>query len=124
MTAPAAEDRPARLPLAVDLTFSIPVPGLSADYVRRDFEALSATESMVECDLPALVERLRRMPAATGNRTGSGSGDPVNLVVIGQLETLLSAFLARWDESETITLATCWKTARAFLLGATIAIPP
>ncbi len=71
--------------------------------------------------MPALVARLRGMPAATANRTGSGFGDPVNLVVIGELETLLSAFLARWDESETITLATCWKTARAFLLGATIA---
>jgi hypothetical protein len=118
LMAAAADDRPARLPLAVDVTFSIPVPGLRADYVRRDFEALSTTESRVECDLPALVARLRGMPAATANRTGSGSGDPVNLVVIGQLETLLSAFLARWDESETITLATCWKTARAFLLGA------
>jgi hypothetical protein len=118
LTAPVAEDRPPRLPLAVDLTFSIPVPGLSADYVRRDFEALSAAQSLVECDLPVLVERLRGMPAATANRTDSGSGDPVNLVVIGNLETLLSAFLARWDESETITFATCWKTARAFLLGA------
>ena len=50
------------------------------------------SESQVECDLPALVERLRGMPAATANRTGSGLGDPVNLVVIGELETLLSAF--------------------------------
>ena len=25
--------------------------------------------------------------------------------------------MARWDESESITLQTCWKTARAFLLG-------
>ena len=57
------------------------------------------------------------MPAATANETGTGSGDPVNLVVIGKLDMLLSAFLARWDESETITLATCWKTVRAFLLG-------
>jgi hypothetical protein len=30
---------------------------------------------------------------------------------------LLAAFAARWDESEIITLATCWKTTRAFLLG-------
>lgn len=104
-------------PLAADLTFSIPVPGLSADYLRRDFEALSAPESLVDCNLLTLVEHLRAMPAATANETGTGLGDPVNLVVIGKLEMLLSAFLARWDESETITLATCWKTVRAFLLG-------
>jgi LssY C-terminus len=110
--------RPARLPMAVDLAFSIQVSGLSADYLRRDFEALTSGEAPVECDLPALVARLRAMPAATGNETGTGAGDPANLVVIGKLETLLGAFLARWDESETITLATCWKTTRAFLLGA------
>jgi hypothetical protein len=104
-------------PLAADLTFSISVPGLSADYLRRDFETLCAADSLVDCDLRTLVERLRAMPVATANETGTGSGDPVNLVVIGKLETMLSAFLARWDESETITFATCWKTVRAFLLG-------
>jgi hypothetical protein len=106
-----------RLPLAVDLTFTIQVPGIAADYLRRDFTSLTSGETPVECDLPTLVARLRAMPAATGNEAGTGAGDPANLVVIGTLETLLSAFLARWDESETITLATCWKTARAFLLG-------
>jgi hypothetical protein len=107
-----------RLPLAVDLTFSLQVPGIAADYLRRDFETLSSGETPVDCDLPAIVQRLRAMPATTVNETGTGTGDPANLVVIGRLETVLSAFLARWDESETITLATCWKTARAFLLGA------
>jgi LssY C-terminus len=115
--APAA-DHQTRVPMAVDLTFSIQVPGIAADYLRRDFEALSSGEAPVKCDLPTLVARLRAMPATTVNETGTGTGDPANLVVIGRLETLLSAFLARWDESETITLATCWKTARAFLLGA------
>jgi hypothetical protein len=104
-------------PLAADLTFSIPVPGLSADYLRRDFETLCAADSLVDCDLRTLIERLRAMPVATANEAGTGSGDPVNLVVIGKLETVLSAFLARWDESETITFATCWKTVRAFVLG-------
>jgi LssY C-terminus len=106
------------LPLAVDLTFSIPVPGIAADYLRRDFQSLVTAESLVDCDLPGLIDRLQHMPPATGNRAATGTGDPVNLVVIGKLEVLLSAFLARWDESETITISTCWKTVRAFLLGA------
>jgi hypothetical protein len=103
--------------VAVDLTFSIAVPGLAADYQRRDFATLVAANSLVPCDLPALVDHLRRMPAVTTNKKGTGSGDPVNLVVIGTFDMLLSAFLARWDESETITVATCWKTLRSFLLG-------
>ena len=31
---------------------------------------------------------------------------------------VLGAFGARWDETEVISLATCWKTFRAFLIGA------
>jgi LssY C-terminus len=101
----------------VDLTFTIPVPGISADYLRRDFAALYATSKITECDLPTLVERLASMPPATTNQAASRTGDPVNLVVIGEFATILSAFGARWDESETITLRTCWKTAQSFLLG-------
>jgi len=99
-------------------TFSIAVPGISADYLRRNFAAINPPGSLVDCDVHTLVERLVALPATTTNRAGTRTGDPVNLVVIGEFATLLSALAARWDESETITLATCWKTARAFLLGA------
>jgi hypothetical protein len=45
------------------------------------------------------------------------AGDPANLVVIGEFETLLGAFGPRWDLTEVITLATCAKTFRAFITG-------
>jgi hypothetical protein len=102
----------------VDLTFLIPVPGISADYLKRDFADLFPTSALVDCDLPELARRVGEMPAATTNGAGKRTGDPVNLVVLGEFQTILSAFTARWDECETITLATCWKTARAFLFGA------
>ena len=41
----------------------------------------------------------------------------MNLVVGGPREMILGAFASRWDETETITVGTCWRTARAFLLG-------
>lgn len=103
---------------AVDLTFVIAVPGISTDYLKRDFADLYSASELVACDLPQLAKRLGEMPPATTNAKGSKSGDPVNLVVIGEFATVLSAFTARWDESETITLQTCWKTVRAFLFGA------
>jgi hypothetical protein len=102
---------------AAEFTFSIPVPGISVDYLKRDFEALVSPQQREECDVRTLVERLRGMPATTANARQTRQGDPVNLVVIADFEDLLGAFAARWDESETITLATCWKTVRAFLLG-------
>jgi LssY C-terminus len=106
------------VPSAVEFTFDIPVPGIKVDYHRRDFETLIAPGSIENCgNVLSLVEKLRPMPAATTNKKGTGSGDPVNLVVIGEFESLISAFAARWDETETITLATCWKTSWAYLLG-------
>ncbi len=101
----------------VDLTFSLPIAGISADHLKRDFSAICPTASLMQCDLAALAARLRELPATTTNHRGTGHGDPVNLAVIGDFASLLTAFAARWDESETITLATCWKTARAFMFG-------
>lgn len=101
----------------IEFTFSVPVPGIAADYLRRDFEAMDAPGSLVECDVPTLAKRLCEMPPTTADAKKTRSGDPVNLIVIGEFDTLLGAFAARWDESEIITLATCWKTTRAFILG-------
>jgi hypothetical protein len=102
----------------VDLTFVISVPGIAADYLQRDFVDMFPAADIVACDLPELARRLAEVPPATTNAKASRSGDPANLVVIGEFETVLSAFTARWDECETITLATCWKTVKAFLFGA------
>ena len=100
-----------------EFTFSIPVPGIAVDFHRRDFETLVPADSIADCDLPTFAKRLCEMPAATVNAKGSRTGDPVNLVVVGDFEILIGAFAARWDESEIITLATCWKTVRSFILG-------
>jgi len=100
-----------------EFTFTVPVPGIAADYLRRDFATLLPAGSLKPCDAQQLVQQLMKMPPATTNAQASKSGDPVNLAVVGEFDTILAAFSARWDESETITLATCWKTVRAFLLG-------
>jgi hypothetical protein len=105
------------LATAIEFTFSIAVPGINADYLQRDFNSLLPIGSSEECSLLTLANRLAALPPATVNRKQTRSGDPVNLIVIGDFATLLGAFAARWDESETITLATCWKTTRSFLLG-------
>jgi hypothetical protein len=99
-----------------EFTFTVPVPGLNADYLRHDLNRCLA-DHIIECTVPLLVEHLAQMPPTTTNAKGSRAGDPVNLVVAGEFPTLLSAFGARWDETETITLATCWKTFRAFFIG-------
>jgi hypothetical protein len=102
---------------AIEFTFSIPVPGMNADYLRRDLTRRLPDGAGEDCDVFTLRRRLVDMPPATNNSGQTRFGDPVNLAVIGEFETLLGTFAPRWDESETLTLASCWRTARAFLLG-------
>ncbi|MGH7179716.1 MAG: LssY C-terminal domain-containing protein [Tepidisphaeraceae bacterium] len=103
---------------ATEFDFHVTVPGLDVDYAKREFRGLYPPEQIVECDIPTLIDQLKRMPPTTTNRLAKRQGDPVNLVLAGEFPTLLSAFGARWDETEIISLATCWKTLRAFLTGA------
>ncbi len=110
--------------VATDFFFTVPVPGIAADYLDRDFASIRPAASVEPCTADTLVSRLEALPTATMNAARSRRGDPVNLVLIGDFETLLSGFAARWDESETITLATCWKTVRAFLWGSNYRYSP
>jgi len=108
----------------VEFVFTVPVPGIAADYLDEDFSALRRAAAPEPCDVQQLVARLEALPPATTNAAGSLPGDPVNLVVIAPFEALLAAFAARWDACETVSLATCWKTVRAFLLGSNYRYSP
>src|SRR5262249_51508857 len=99
-----------------DFAFSIPVPGLKVDHGGKRFEELCSPEA-VECDEAELRKRVRHLPRTTTNRQGTVEGDPLNLVAIGNFDSILNAFGARWDETEIITLQSCWRTLKAFLLG-------
>jgi hypothetical protein len=109
---------------ASEFTFTVPVPGIDADYHDRDFARIRPASAVETCTLATLVSKLEAMPPATTNAAGTRPGDPANLVIIGEFASLLAVFAARWDESETISLATCWKTVRAFLLGSSYRYSP
>jgi hypothetical protein len=100
-----------------EYAFSVAVPGLAVDHQRRDLAGAVNGAELLPCTAEQLQSRLAAQPRATSNHRGSREGDPVNLVVIGEFATVLDSFGARWDETETISLASCWKTMKAFLLG-------
>ena len=94
-----------------EFVFTIPVPGLKVDYLRHARDDYPV-DQLIECDIPALRVQLEKYPRATANRSGKREGDPVNLVIGGEFATIISAFGARWDETETITIGSSWKTFR------------
>jgi hypothetical protein len=98
-------------------SFSIPVAGLKADHQDKSLEALQNSAAAIECDEAELRRRLTAQPRSTTNRHGTHEGDPLNLVMIGDFDTILHGLGARWDETEAITLNSCWRMAKAFLLG-------
>ena len=94
-----------------DFEFSLPVRGLETDHLRREFQALHPPGEMTDVDMDGLSRYLASAPPTTTNGSGRRSGDPANLAVVGDFPTVLAALGARWDETEVISLATCWKTS-------------
>ncbi len=97
--------------------FSIRVPGPRVDHGNKVFDGYYHPEETLECDDAVLRKQLEALPRSTTNKRGTVEGDPLNLVVIGNFDTLLTAFGARWDETEKIGLRSCWMTIQSFLLG-------
>jgi hypothetical protein len=99
-------------------TFFIPVPGIKVDHHDIDWENLYAPAEIVEHDKAGLRKALEALPCCTTNKKGTEQGDPLNIVVIGDLDDVYYAFIrAGWDETETIYRASIFKTVRSFLFG-------
>jgi hypothetical protein len=99
-------------------TFFIQVPGLRVDHYNVDWNNLYPPEKIVELNEAELIEWLKNEVCCTTDKKSEGSGDPVNLVVIGDPDDVYTAFIrAGWDETETITKGTSWKTMKSFVGG-------
>jgi hypothetical protein len=54
---------------------------------------------------------LERQPRCTSNARGTMEGDPLDRVIVGDRASIQEC-LSAWDETESLTFATAWKTAR------------
>ena len=99
-------------------TFFIPVPGLNIDHYNVDWENIYADDEWVDLDKDQLIEIVEQVTCCVTDKMGEGSGDPLNLVVIGHPDDIYTAFIrAEWDETETVTKASTMKTIGSFLSG-------
>lgn len=102
----------------VGFTFFVPVPGLRLDHQDVDWDNLYTDNELRDLEKDDLIEALRNMPCCTTDKKSKGSGDPLNLVVIGSTDDVYYAFIrAGWDETEVISRSSLTKMAGAFVTG-------
>ncbi len=98
--------------------FYVAVPGFRADWHEVDWEALRAQEAIDIKEEDALRQALNELPATTSRRRGTGQGDPLNLVLIGDADEVGNALIrAGWDETEALSWGSGWRTFKAFFGG-------
>jgi len=100
-------------------TFFIPVPGLAVDHYEVDVRSLYSPDAITDYTDPArFIEALNSLPCCVTDAGGSNLGDPLNLVIIGDVVDIYYAVIrAGWDETEVVTTSSGLKTAMSFLTG-------
>ena len=73
---------------------------------------------VVECDEAELRKRLAALPRSTTNRRGTAEGDPLNLVVIGDFDTILNGFGAAGTKRRRSACARAGGRSRPFCSAA------
>ena len=82
-----------------NFTFLLRVPGFEPDYAKLNLREMLSDE-MVDLDEDALLEAIRNLPCCSGDRRGEQTGEPVNVVLVGEPEELLRALLrSGWRET-------------------------
>ncbi len=102
----------------IRFTFFVPVPGLKLDHHEVDWENLYPPEEIVDLEEGELIAAIAEQPCCATGADGTGTADPLNLVVIGTPDDVYYAFIrAGWDETETIHRSSLLKTGLSFITG-------
>jgi len=94
-------------------------PEFRADFKLVDFETLYAAEAIINIEDEEELRRvLEALPCCTTNADGDEYGDPLNLVLIGEPNDLLSALVRRnWHATEITWSRAILRTIKSFLFG-------
>ena len=83
-----------------------------------DVEQQHSRQDVVEVNENELRKALENLPCCTTSRNGQEDGDPLNLVLIGNANELMPAFVRRgWHMAEDTYWRSIWKTVGSFLFG-------
>jgi hypothetical protein len=100
-------------------SFIIADPEFKADHKEVDFKTLYAAEDLIHIEDEEELRRvLEELPCCTTNADGSAYGDPLNLVLIGEVNDILPALVRRnWHTTEIVWSQAIKRTIRSFMRG-------
>ena len=102
------------------LEFFTYAPGARYDFQRVEFEKLYRPEEIRDYSLEELRAVLKALPATTTDARAKGSGDPLNLVVLGRPGQFDLAFGRQgWDVTEVLTFGNVFNLIGSFLFNKT-----
>jgi len=98
--------------------FIIEVPGFNADFHKLEDVVIYAEDDYTDLDEDGLLEWIEEQPAFITNKDGSKTGDPLNLIIIGEAEAVWPAFLRMgWDPTAAMTTGSALKTGVFGIFG-------
>jgi hypothetical protein len=108
---------------AVHIEFVHEVPGFRADFHKLQggdlYEAFFPDQEIVDLTNPGDLRKwIEEQPATITNKDGSKTGDPLNLVIIGDAEAIWPAFLrSGWDPTAAMGTGSALKTGVFGIFG-------
>ena len=89
----------------IRMRFAVMLPTEGFDYERSALKALyEKVDEFPDLGSDELRARLRELPCCTTSTAGDGEGDPLNVVIVGTGEEVISALAASgWSFTEAIT---------------------
>lgn len=102
--------------IPVSFNFFVQIPGLRMDYSDKEFDKYDKPEEIRNLQSEQeLVAALESLPCCISSQKGLADGDPINLIMIGDTQDILTSFVtAKWDETEVIYWGSIWKMIRSF----------
>jgi len=98
--------------------FIIEVPGFKADFHKLEDVVIYAEDDYTDLDAQGLIEWIEEQPAFVTNKGGTKTGDPLNLIIIGEAEAVWPAFLRMgWDPTAAMTTGSALKTGVFGIFG-------
>ena len=109
----------------LDFGFAVPLPDGEFDFEQLDPLQIYPDLVRPELTLEQLQAQLRDLPCCTSDEAGEREGDPINLVLVGNLDEMLAA-LSRggWSFTHRLDFDTIKRMTGAAISGAAYPVAP